>query len=311
LSVYRVAVFARNEERNITAALRALLDACPRPRDLKVFVLINGCTDRTPQVVNGFAAEHREVVPVELPIGDKCNAWNTYVYQLADDSPVHFFTDGDVTCSAGALAEMQEKLLANESAAAMAGWPLSGRHRQDYQRYIREWHWLYGNLYAARGTQLAKVRAAGVRLPLGLCANDHFITKIMAARSLDPTELNWEQNTYHPTAGYCFEPLRPWRWGDWKIYWRRRVTYTLRQLQIPELDNLTLTELPATMDAVNHRLLVRLEAARPGLTDILTRAVRRRLRRMYPTPDASYHDRWLPQSNHCQTIPTAPAASTV
>jgi glycosyltransferase involved in cell wall biosynthesis len=299
-NVYRVAVFARNEERNIRASLRALLDACPRPRDLKVFVLINGCTDRTPQVVKAFAAEHPEVVPVELPIGDKCNAWNTYVYKLADDSPVHFFTDGDVTCSPGALQEMQQALLANETAMALAGLPLSGRQRKTLQRYIREWHWLLGGLYAAKGSQLAKLRAAGARLPLGLYGNDHFITRLMAARCLNPTELNWEQNIYQPGVGFAFEQLRPWRWADWKIHWRRHVTYTLRQLQIPEIDDLPLSELPATMDAVNRTILARLESARLRWWDVLTRAVRRRLRRMYPSPGASYFELLLPQSNHYQ-----------
>jgi glycosyltransferase involved in cell wall biosynthesis len=307
LTVYRVAVFARNEERNIAEALRALLDACPYPRDLKVFVLINGCTDRTPEVVKSFALEYREVVPVELPIGDKCNAWNTYVYQLADDSPVHFFTDGDVTCSPGSLEQMQKKLLENDAAVAMAGWPMSGRNKKHYQRYIRDWHWLYGNLYAVKSTQLAKIRAAEARLPLGLCGNDHFITKFMAARSLNPTELDWGQNIYHPTAGYCFKTLRPWRWNDWKTYWNRLVTYTLRQLQIPELDDVPLNELPATMDAVNLGILARLESTRLDLMHLLTRGVRRRLRRMYPTPDAAYFGLMLPKSNHYRAATPAPS----
>src|SRR5207249_5903809 len=99
-----------------------------------------------------------------------------------------------------------------------------------------------------------------------------------------PTEIRWRQNTYHPQAGYRFRPLRPYAWRDWRSYWNRRVRYGLRELQIPEIDDIPLTELPATMDAINRRILGRLDSQPPTWMDFVGRAVHRRLRRMYPTP---------------------------
>jgi glycosyltransferase involved in cell wall biosynthesis len=288
---YRVAVFARNEEKHIVSALLALLRACPSERDLQIYVLVNGCTDRTLQVVQDFARTHTEVSVVELPFGDKSHAWNAYVYEIADDSPCHFFTDSDVECSPGALERMQSALLANVGAMAIGGVPMSGRHRDQYLRYMKEWHWLFGNLYAIRNTQLVKLRNAGARLPIGLCGSDHFVSKLAAAGSLAPTVLAWEQNTYRADAGYVFRSLNPFRWRDVKIYAKRRTTYALRQLQIPELDTLDLAALPATMDDVNRRVLKRLEATRLKFTDVFHRAVRRKLRSMYPAPDAAWFER--------------------
>ncbi len=305
---YRVAVFARNEERSIAAALHALLCACGRRRDLKIHVLINGCTDRTLEVVKNLAHQQHEVIPVELPIGDKCNAWNTYVYELADDSPVHFFTDGDVLCSPRSLPTMQARLLDDERATAIAGMPLSGRSRQVLQRYITDWHWLFGGLYAAKSLHLSKLRAAGVRLPLGLAGDDHFVSKFMAARCLEPTELDWRQNLCHAGSGFVFRSLQPYRWRDWKTYCRRCVNYALRQWQILELDDLPLPSLPTTVDEVNRRIHNRLRTSRLKWFDLTGRAVRRQLNRMYPTKDSSYFDRMLPQSSHMQAAAFAISA---
>lgn len=297
---YRVALFARNEARNLPAAIAALIGACPPGSDLRITVLINGCTDSTPDVVRSLAASHAQVTGVLLPFGDKSNAWNTYVYEIADASSVHFFTDGDVTCSPGALERMQETLLQSEGAAAIAGMPLAGRHQEQYRRHIREWHWLFGNLYAVRHDQLARIRSAGARLPIGLAGSDHFVSKLMAARTIRPTSLDWNQNIHRDDAGFMFHSLQPFRPRDWRIYRNRRVTYALRQRQIPLLDSLDLSDLPRTMDAVNRGILADLEVEGPR--SFWERGVRSRLRRMYPAPAAIWFERLADQANRWSAL---------
>ena len=298
---YRVVVFARNEEQRIEAALRSIQKASPARSDLKVYVLINGCRDRTVKVVQHFALKNPEVQGIELPIADKCNAWNTYVYELADDTPCHFFMDGDTECNLGALEKMQRLLLANNAAQAIAGYPMSGRNRDYYRGFVNEHHWVFGNLYAVKGAHLATIRRCGIRLPIGLCGNDHFITKILAARSFKPEDLDrGGKIIFDPTAGYVFRSLQPYRLADWMTYWRRRVTYCLRQLQIPILDDLPLIDLPRTMDDANRQILKSLRKTKVAFGNLVIRAVRNKLMKMYPEEDSSYFDRLLPQSSRFQ-----------
>jgi len=304
-SQYRIVVFARNEELTISAALRSIQAGCPAGSDLSVLVLINGCTDRTVEVVKEFATQNGEVRAVTLPIGDKCNAWNTYVHELADDSPCHFFMDGDVQCTPRALEKMQRLLLANANARAIAGYPMSGRNRSFYRRFLRTYHWVFGNLYAVKQQHLAWLRECGLRLPLGLYGNDHFISKVLAARTLNPDQLDRERHIiFDAEAGYMFRSLQPYRPRDWLTYWRRRVTYCLRQLQIPQLDDVPLLELPKTMDETNRGILRRLEADKVGL-GVLTRGVRKRLLRMYPQETSGFYDQMLSQSNQYRFLELA------
>ena len=116
----RVALFAHNEEDRIGAALTSILNSFTAEDDLRVHVLVNGSTDGTIEIVRSFARSNPSIVPVELPIGDKCNAWNYYVYQLADESPCHFFMDGDVRCPPGVLERMWRELAANPEATVIA-----------------------------------------------------------------------------------------------------------------------------------------------------------------------------------------------
>src|SRR5262245_22728798 len=90
-----IAVFAHNEERRIARCLESLTWATREPEAVHVKVLINGSTDRTEQIVRDWAANHSNVEPVVIAVGDKANAWNTYAYSGLDFSRNHYFLDGD------------------------------------------------------------------------------------------------------------------------------------------------------------------------------------------------------------------------
>jgi glycosyltransferase involved in cell wall biosynthesis len=283
---FRVALFAYNEERRVGHAIASLLRAHV---PLKIFVLINGCTDRTLEVVRSF--DDPAVTPVLLDIADKCNAWNYYVYHLADDAPCHFFMDGDVRCRPGTLERMADELLAHPEATVIAGAPQSGRNRAYYQDIQRRWNWVYGNLYGVAAHRIRRIIDLGIRLPLGLKGNDHVITQLLTGDLPAREPRLGSRMLVKPDLGYEFDPLQPFRPVDLKIYWKRRVTYCLRQFQIGELEK-NLLELPATMDTINRTILERLNARSLFLHPI-ERAVRARLRRMYPTANARYYDKLL------------------
>jgi hypothetical protein len=293
---YRIAVFAHNEEAAIEGKLSKILRSLPPPRDLKIHVLANGCTDKTLEKVRAFSRRHPEIIPIELRMPDKCNAWNHYVYQCADDSPCHFFTDGDVDCSDGALPLMHHELSSNEQATAFAGLPLSGRNKETYQKYQMTYGELYGGLYAVKGGYLGKLRQLGIKLPLGLAGNDFLISRLMVTDLGDCRTRHRTRILFHPSAGYQFQPLRPYRLKDVALYLKRLVRYRLRARQLDILFHVQINELPRTMDGINKQVLADLEARGSWLSwpDWM---LRRRLRKMYPTIASVYYERMLDEAS--------------
>ncbi|MFQ3237195.1 MAG: glycosyltransferase involved in cell wall biosynthesis, partial [Paraglaciecola sp.] len=98
--MYNIVMFAHNEEKNITKSIESVFANVDD--NLNAFLIIaNGCTDKTVSVI----AKNKEILGfeklkvVELTLGDKCNAWNHYVYSLAELVDTHFFVDADVKFS--------------------------------------------------------------------------------------------------------------------------------------------------------------------------------------------------------------------
>ena len=75
------------------------------------YVLANACTDRTEALVRDYAASHANVHLVSIEVGDKANAWNVFVHEVAPSGAAHyFFIDGDVRATVGALDAMAQAL---------------------------------------------------------------------------------------------------------------------------------------------------------------------------------------------------------
>lgn len=276
---FSVTVFAYNEERGIAETLGSAIANVPQGARVVIRVLANGCTDRTAEIVRRLSADNPAVHLHELALGDKCNAWNTYVYALLDDCPVHFFMDGDVTVSADAFAYMVRALSESPTVTAVAGMPQAGRGRDTYSRYIRERGWVFGNLYGVRHSHLQNLIRTGIRLPLGLRGNDHFITRILQSDLHAPWLERRERITFDGRAGYVFPSLNPLKPADVGLYYRRRVTYRLRELQLAHIADAPLSSLPADMSAINQRILHSLTASPSRHHSLLDRAVIRRLKR--------------------------------
>ena len=79
-AAWPVMVLAHNEERHISNCLDSVLSA-DRGAKLEVFVMANGCTDRTEDIVRNYATKRPEVRLVSIRLGDKCNAWNVFIHE--------------------------------------------------------------------------------------------------------------------------------------------------------------------------------------------------------------------------------------
>ncbi len=225
-----VCVFAYNEEREIASALDAI-GACAGEAALTVHVLINGCTDGTEAVVRAYAPRGFTLVPVVIQRGDKANAWNTYVHDIAPEAAFHVFTDGDMRMLPGSIAGFAEAFAAHPEALGCAGLPTSGRSRDSFREQLRGRRELAGNLYALRDSMLRRFRTQQLRLPFGIFGEDGLVTALVKY-DLDPTTpLVEERVTATERGGFAYRPLSPWSLADLRIYRNRKRRYAVRRQQ--------------------------------------------------------------------------------
>jgi glycosyltransferase involved in cell wall biosynthesis len=224
-------MFAYNEELQVSRALDAL-DACGDEARLRVHVLINGCTDRTEAVVRAWQPKRIELVPVVLPRGDKANAWNHYVHEVAPaDAAIHVFTDGDMLVSKGSIAAFVAAFAAEPHANGCAGLPVSGRSRDGFRAKLKNGREMAGNLYALRGRCVEAFRSQGVRLPFGMFGEDGLVTALVKY-DLDMRGARDDARvTAAEDAGFGYVPLSLWRPGDWRTYRNRKMRYAVRRQQ--------------------------------------------------------------------------------
>lgn len=226
-----IAVFAHNESLRIVACLEALR-ASPLLPNMICYVIANGCTDDTVASVNEYARTASWVKVIELEIGDKANAWNYFVHELAPEAESYFFTDGDCLVEKGALQHLEEYLLMNRHVNAVSGVP-SQRNLSFgvFRRAITSNGGFAGNLYALSQDFVARLRAQRVRLPQGLIGDDSLIGAL-ALWDLDPSA-RWNHDLVRiaSSATFRYESVIHASLYNPLFYIRRLRRYSLRYFQ--------------------------------------------------------------------------------
>jgi len=248
---WAVCVFAYNEERGITACLDSVLSA-GAAGSTRVYVVANGCSDGTEALVEGYAKSHPQVTLVPLRLGDKSNAWNVFVHEVAPEADVCFFVDGDVRVCEGAFERLAAALEASPGANAAAAVPARGRSKAWQEALVCEHHLILGNLYALRGEFVARARDGHVRFPIGYIGDDGLITSL-AKWNLDPQGPFLEERVAPcPEAKFTFSSLSYRSLRDWKLYFRRGVRYSHRHFQhemlVPILREFGVQGMPRSVD---------------------------------------------------------------
>jgi glycosyltransferase involved in cell wall biosynthesis len=249
--VWPVMILAHNEAEHIVACLDSVYAAEPG-RKFEIFVLANGCTDNTEEIVEGYAKTHPGVNLVHINMPDKCNAWNVYIHDViptrAAAHTVYFFMDGDARACPRAFSELDRGLRDQEHALAASAVPFSGRSmKRDRTNMVAERE-LVANLYALSGKFVDDIRLKQVRLPVGFEGDDGLIGALVKW-DLDPRQ-QWDDRRLVPcpNAGFTFESISWLRWRDWKTYWRRRIRYARRQYEFkllgPRLKRQGITGMP-------------------------------------------------------------------
>ncbi|HKA43525.1 MAG TPA: glycosyltransferase family A protein [Burkholderiales bacterium] len=230
-----VMVLAYNEERHIAACLDSVFAADP-DRRFEVFVMANGCTDRTEEVVRAYSRSGPEVHLVSIPVGDKCNAWNVFVHETVPSRcpgrEVYFFMDGDATVTRGSFNVMARALRAQPHAHAASAVPASGHNVARDRDELLRMHGLVANLYSLRGAFVERLRALRVRIPLKLEGDDGLIGALIKwDLAPERNEFDHQRIVACADASFEFEPISPLRPADWKVYWKRAIRYGRRHYE--------------------------------------------------------------------------------
>ncbi|WP_434362109.1 glycosyltransferase family 2 protein [Parasalinivibrio latis] len=246
----QVCVMAHNLEDCIQDSLRSLVQAY-RPYPARVYVMINGCRDNTLQKVQALANELPGITPVNISLGDKANAWNTFVYEHFDGESIAVFADGDLTFEKAALANLITYFRAHPNYNAVSGYPYDGgRSAKDWQKQLLEKHLFTGGLYLMSPVFLERVRKQNIRLPRGLIGDDSMLGYLTAC-DLNPPEDDPMRNIgVCSGAVFRYDSLNPMSRRDIYTYLRRRVRYSMRHFQqstiVPQLKQKGLSAMPAT-----------------------------------------------------------------
>lgn len=252
---YSVVTFAFNEEANLAQTL-ASIRAATDDALIKVTVVANGCTDSTAEVarqaMQGWEVPHQVI---ELALGDKCNAWNTYVYDHLPEADVHFFVDSDVTFSDRAFPQLYGQLAQSPGMNAVTGLPCSGRNAPQYLELATRYSCLFGNLYGLTHEFVQRLKGQGIRLPVGLSWIDAQITKLVNDNLEYAKDDYRGRVTFVAGVGYRFDSLKPWNPDHIRLYINRICRYKAGQLQEPYLDALPFVDWPETMEPINQSIL--------------------------------------------------------
>ena len=226
-----VAVFAHNESDRIVSCLEALR-LSPLPPGTICYLIANGCSDNTAEVADEYARTAPWLKVVSLQIGDKSNAWNHFVHEIAPQADYYFFTDGDCQIDFGALQQLEQALDENDAVNAASGVPsLTNQSLRVFRNAIMKHGGLAGNLYALSGNFVSRLRELSVRLPRGLIGDDSLVGAL-ALWNLDRSS-GWDHSRLKVvgSATFRYESIGQSSLSDPMFYIRRLKRYSLRHFQ--------------------------------------------------------------------------------
>lgn len=185
-----VAIFAHNEAARISDCLKSLEFAYHTPRAVRVRVLVNGSTDRTEQIVRSWAALHSNVEPIEIPFGDKANAWNAYVYGGINFDCNHYFLDGDCALPPGTIDVLEAEFLRHNPLCVA---PLPKNVSDGLREFLTRWSLPCGTMYGVSGDFLRRMVVDNIRIPIGFIGDDNLLASLLHS-NLDDRLGNYDRS---------------------------------------------------------------------------------------------------------------------
>jgi hypothetical protein len=279
------AVFAHNEAKTIVACIEAL----DRAGAARIMVILNGTRDKSDTRLLAVKPIHAVLEVYEIPVADKSNAINRYLYELRDpQAEAHVFVDGYAVVSRNALHDLADALQAHPRAHLAAGVPQGTSFEQEMRDALAHGRSsLHGNLFAMRPSFAARIVSEGIRLPRGLYRGDGLIGS-MAKRDLART--GWDESRIECVLSATCHSVRlsPARLSDLRRQWHRQIRQaqgTIENVAIKEiLARDGFAALPTENYTLIHGYVARHGLPNRSLTDrALARLAIRRLKRIGDT----------------------------
>lgn len=275
-------MFAHNEEKNIALSVQSIWQNCDS-RLARYYVIANGCTDNTIEIAlrEKTRLQFEKMTVIDITIGDKCNAWNTYVHDLYEKVNVHYFCDADVCFSNQCFPSMYDKLAkASSNTVLIAGMPLSGRNLHFYKSLITDRNCFFGNLYGVVDEFVERLRVQKFRLPSNLNWIDSTLTKAVNT-DLQFTDVNLpDRTTWIEGCGYSFDSLSFFKFEDLRLYYNRITRYELGKLQEVFLDGIEFSNWPSDMKEINQTIWYEFDIHTAHLSLIKKMLVKKRLSKL-------------------------------
>ncbi|MGI0115551.1 glycosyltransferase [Zooshikella sp. RANM57] len=234
-----IAVFAHNEAARITTCLESIrISIINSPHNAlpegayQCYVLANGCTDNTAQVVAEYQQQHSWVNLVDIKEGDKSNAWNVFVHEVVAEAETYIFLDGDCEVVGDSLYQLYQYQKAHPKKNALAAIPMDvGRGTKQQTITMITRGGLAGNLYALPHQFVKRVRDENIKLPVGTIGEDSLVGAL-ACFDLDLTR-GWDRTRIGvcELARFTYKPMNWLSWQEWKVYYRRKQRYSIRHWQ--------------------------------------------------------------------------------
>jgi glycosyltransferase involved in cell wall biosynthesis len=246
-----IGVAARNEEATIAQTLRSIevaLDAVPGPVAAEVIVAVNGCTDRTREVAERYAAEHSGGVSIQvIESAPGLIEAQRAIARLARSEEHLILVDADCVLDPGCLRELARVMA--EHPEAEAAWasmvPADHDGRPGFLRVVynfADYHpdvvvrgrHLCGRAFAIRRYDVAwrsphrladvdRRTAAYLRLELGPVSDDSYLSRAIIDRH------GTGAIRHAPAARVLFQPIP--RLRDFARA-QRRKTYEAHRLDL-------------------------------------------------------------------------------
>jgi glycosyltransferase involved in cell wall biosynthesis len=274
-----VTVMAHNEEGRIATCLRSLPLG---DEDVAIHLVVNGSSDRTAAIAREIAAATNNLCVHEYEAGGKSRSWNRFVLkELPEFHSFHVFADGDAEILPGSITALAKALENHLHANAASGFPRNGRRAEHYDQMIRTHNGMFGDLYALRGTFLARMKVAGIRLPDDLIGDDGLIGALAKTDLESETNLDATRVLSCPEARFLCEPVKLWRLSSWSLQYRRMINYSVRYFQNAMITKIMRgsgpAALPASLSSLYPAMLPTLQPRMPFVYNWFDRIALRRM----------------------------------